>query len=130
MNITFTKAEEIDGDLTITRDDVVGMVQVYWVPMDNGSHKATVSNAGTIMVTRIRNLKSSVTLSAVVEKLEDITLTATRAPAAVKVTGTLKINVGAKSILKPFEGILHTTGYFREAWEAIMQPDWSGGRNF
>lgn len=130
MNLSLSKAEEIDGDVTILGREVTGMAQIYYVPMDNGGKPATVSNVGTIVVDKILSLKSLVTLSGVISSLDNLSFDGKTAPNTLRVSGKIQFLIGSKKTFKSFEGVLHTTGYLREAWEAISAPDWNGGRSF
>lgn len=130
MNISLSKAEEIDGDVTILGREVTGMMQIYYAPMNNGGKPAVVSNVGTLIVEKITSLQSRLSLSGVVSSLDDITIDGDTAPKILRVSGKIQLQIGSKKTFKTFEGVIHTTGYFREAWEAVSAPEWNGGRSF
>lgn len=132
MNLVFTKAEEVDGDISVSGGEISGMVQVYWVPINDGKNKTTVSNVGTILVDTLRGgIDSDLEMTGSVTEIHDLTVSGEKAPKTIRVSGTLRFEFGSKKVSREFEGILHPTGYLKDAWEAILSPTWTPGhQNF
>ena len=127
MKLLLSKLSEIDGDFTIDkRGETRGHTQLRGLMIRHGSVEVEVSIAGTVIVEPFAWPEEKVA-EGVIQTIDDLESDEPAAAEELRVQGLAKITFAdGTTDVRPYVGILYTTGYLRRAWLCVRDPEWDG----